>query len=325
MPVEGQRLIYKGRQLKDDKKLNEYSIFIFTIVNSDDEVIHLMSRAIENNESSTNTTNESNQQQPRIDLGNLGNMFGNILNNPNTMIQISGMVLDDLNRNPGGQSNQANPFANILQNLTNSQARVNSFTNQPNNQPIIQSTINNIQNTTQSTYQQTTHNMNTINTLQDINHQYPILRPANQHMSNLSNIVNEITGGNSNYIPEIPGHTYPRNILMALALVLKNYHNNVSRFLPFISILVEGLEKESLINNPDQRRKVQELAGLVTKGLNEIGQCCSVLQQSLNGLNIGNSPGTGFTTLVQGSIEAISVISPSSNFNQQNQNNWQFI
>ena len=27
MPVEGQRLIYKGKQLKDDKKLNDYSIF----------------------------------------------------------------------------------------------------------------------------------------------------------------------------------------------------------------------------------------------------------------------------------------------------------
>jgi hypothetical protein len=253
-------------------------------------------------------------------------MFGGLLNNPNAMIQISSVVLDEMNR---PQSNgQANPLDSILQNLLNPSGRgpsqpnvntrtINTNTTTTNTINTTNTYTNTINNTTTTTNQTNSiSNQNNLNI--DILDQYPILRPANEHALNVGNIVNEITGANSNNIPTLPNHSYPRNILIAIGTVLKNLSDNVSRFLPYVNLLANGLERESLITSSEERNKLQELARKITTGLNDISQSCSSLQQTMNGLNFGTGPGMGYTTLLHTTLNSISVINPNET-NQSNQ------
>jgi hypothetical protein len=248
-------------------------------------------------------------------------MFGGLLNNnPSAMIQISSIVLDEMGR-PLSQG-QPNPINNILQNLLNPQGR----TGQPNVNTNVTNTTTTTTNVSNTTTNNTTTNQESnvgtnntqTNTNVDILDQYPILRPTSQHINNLGNIVNEITGGNNNNIPILPNHSYPRNILAAIAIILKNWTNQMSRFIPYVTTLAEGLERESLLTNIEHRNKLQELARKVNAGLNEISQSCSSLQQTMNGLNVGTGPGLGYTTLLHNTINSVSIVSPNTNNIQQN-------
>jgi hypothetical protein len=317
IPNENQRLIYKGRQLKDDKLLSDYSNTSLILVHNDEEIIHLVTRIPEISGTQSSTSQENTQQQqPNINLGNLGGMFGGLLNNPNAMIQISSLVLDDLGR-PSSQG-QTNPINNILQNLLNPQQRTLQ-TNTTDQSNVETTNVNN--NTNTQPTNNVTNNTQT-NSNADIFDQYPILRPVNQHINNLGNIVNEITGGNNNNIPILPCHSYPRNILVAIAIILKNWTNQISRFVPYVTTLAEGLERESILTNTEERNKLHELARKVNAGLNEISQACNTLQQTMSGLNVGTGPGLGFTTLLHTTMNAVSIISPNTDNTQQiNQTN----
>jgi hypothetical protein len=305
-------------------------VFFFNIVNTDEEIIHLVTRPPESNTNTQSSAPENNnQQQPNINFGNLGNMFGNLVNNPNAMIQISSVILDDLGRPSSNSSSQrqGNPLDAIFQNLLNPQGISGQSTS--NAQSGIQTNVNNINTTTQNVNntQNTSSTSNIISNNQtnpvDITDQYPILKPANQHINNLLNVINTITGGNNSNLPNIPNHNYPRNILIAISYILKNWANQVSRFFPYVSLLAEGLERESLLNNTEERNKLQELARKVTTGLNEIAQGCNSIHQTMNGLNVGTGPGLGYTTLLHTSLNAVSLINPNTTNNQNTNINLQ--
>jgi hypothetical protein len=319
MPTDRQRLIYKGRQLKDDKLLSDYSKVILMLVNTDDEIIHLMVRTVEPETGGNTGTTGNTQgtgQQPRVDFNNL---FGNMFANPGQFVQISNVSIDELGRGTGGTggTNQPNPFANILQNLmmprggtstTQTTGTGNTSTGTTNMTTSNTTGNNTTTGTTGTGNNTTTGTTGTGNTTMGSQFDaYPMFIQPTQQISQLSAIVNELTVGNNNNMPNIPNHSYHRNILTALGATLRTYYYNMSVFLPLIYTLAEGLERESLMTNSDDRRKLQELARQISRGMNEIVSSTNTLSPLLSGLTTGNAPGQGFATF-QATVSQVAVI-----------------
>ena len=232
--VELQRLIYKGKQFKDDKNLSDY-------INQDDEIVHLMSRMKEQATSNTNQGQENMNinQGARVENSNtssgnngsgtninqntfnfstssstsgnpFGNILGNILNNPNTMVQMTSMILGD---NQGGGLDLNNLLGN-LGNLGNS----NSSSGGSVNLGSLMSNILNPNANTGTTQNSGSRNSNSQSQQSNPQSQqpqqsqtstsYPILNPINQHLGNLEQLINNFNGqietDRSSEIPSIP-------------------------------------------------------------------------------------------------------------------------
>jgi hypothetical protein len=262
----------------------------------------------------TNTNTGTTNTQPPFDINNL---LGGILSTPpNQFIQISNLGFEDMG-GIGGTTGQVgnNPFGNIFQNLLRPRPGGNTTTT---NQTTTNTNINNI--TTNTTTNNTNTGGTTTNTTnQQPNNAYPVLVPPNQQISQLSNIVSEQTANNNALMPNIPEHTYPRNLLSALGSTLRNYYSNMSIFLPLILRLADGLERESLMTNSEDRRKLQELSRNVARGMNEITTSSTTIGNILNGLNVGNAPGQGYATF-HAAISQLAVVPGVTSTNNTNTN-----
>ena len=113
--IERVRLIFKGKQLKDDEKLSDH-------VNKDNEIIHLMFKTIEqtqnNSNTNTNTTQTNNNQTQNNQQGpnSFSNILNNLINNP-AIINLTNMIVSNIGGNEG--SSQVVEIINSNQNNQN--------------------------------------------------------------------------------------------------------------------------------------------------------------------------------------------------------------
>ena len=177
----------------------------------DEETIHLMTRMAEqtggsttgsttqNTQNTQNTAFNANPSSSSTNPNPFGNILGNLLNNPNSMMQMTSMFM-------GSDGNiNMNSINNLIGGITGGQGQGGADLNS-----LLQNIMNPSANTTQTTQSNTTQtNTTTQNT------QYPILNTPNLHINNLNGITQSISGA-SNTIPTIPELNYPLNILTAV-------------------------------------------------------------------------------------------------------------
>ena len=253
------------------------------------------------NQSST-TSNPINQNpfaQNTIPNPNLlQGMLGNMMNNPNSILQMTSMLLgdNDLNLNnllqgvqTGAQTGSGqNPSPNI-----NLNALIGNLLN-PN--AAGANTYSGARSTTQTNPNQSTTQNIPDNTVEA--NPYPVLNGPNESLSNLENLNTTWLGQHNSGIPQAPRLNYTRNILTSVGETLRAYHNNVDRFLPLVLRLAECLEGESLVQSAEERLKVQSLISAVNAGFENISKATGSLQPLLNGLNYGQNSGQGHLSLV---------------------------
>jgi hypothetical protein len=263
---------------------------------------------------STNNNNSSSGNP--FQSNNFGNILGNILNNPNAMIQMTSMIMG------GGEgSNMNNNLNNILGNLGMNQNSSGGPINLNNLlQGIMNPSPNSQVNTTNSNFpgQQTQTTPNTqVNQSNSENERYPMLTSPNKHISDLQSINLQISGTSSN-LPSLPNLNYPYNVLTAVGNTLNNYSSQSLAFNSHLRLLSELLQSESLVSDQQERLKVRSLIDHVKKGLNEIAQASSQLSNLLNGLEYGNSPGQGFHSTVAEVMMDVTQLEIPSNQNLNN-------
>jgi hypothetical protein len=311
-----------------------------------------MTRMIENTQSTSATTNvpsenqipnqsqnttsstSTNPNMPNFGAGTgtggnfLQGILGNLMSNPNSMLQMTSMILgdNDLDLNSllqgprQGSQTEANPnqpptmnLNNLLNNILNPNPSARTSTNQA----------------TTNTTTPTTQNLNIQNN--GIDNQYPMLNSPNESLANLENVTKTLLGDISTGNPNVPRLNYTKNVLTSLGETLKTYYNNVNRFLPVVLRLAECLERESLIQSQEERQKVQSLISTVHSGFEHITKATGSLQPLFNGLEYGQNPGQGhlrlvttigtqvvvenFNTQTQPSIMATSTSTPSAVLN----------
>ncbi len=271
---------------------------------------------------SNTTTNNSNQNQSSFSGPSPGargadpfsSLLGNLLNNPNQMIQMTSMILGD----ESGNINMSN-LNNILGGLTS---------NQPNqsNQMDLNALLNNIINPQGQSGQnqpgqpgQSQANPQQQST--SSNNPYPMLDTPNQHIQQLNSITNSIQGISSNPFPHVPNLDYPLNILTAVGNTLRKYYQALGRFLPLIEVLSESLQRESLISSQEDREKVKTLIRQVKQGLDNIISSSGPVSSILDGLDFGNAPGQGVYRLIAGATVEMRVDVSEQNINQNIQTN----
>ena len=172
--IERERLIFRGKQLKDNEKLSDH-------INKDNEIIHLMFKTIEQiqpnqtpTNSNTNNTNNNNNNNNSSQQNNFSNILNNLINNP-AIINMTNMIVSNFDSNRGGlviqreiplttnasSNNNQNPQStnsninntnNIQRNIRTTTRVINLTTqnpnlnNQNNNQSINQNNNQNIRN-----------------------------------------------------------------------------------------------------------------------------------------------------------------------------------
>ena len=104
------RLIYKGKQLKNEEKLNEH-------VNKNDEIIHLMFKTVEQANANNTVVNDGHRQMSNNNNNNFVNLIGGIINNA-------------FNNN---NNNNNNGFINSQVNIVNASSNPNAGVNLANN------------------------------------------------------------------------------------------------------------------------------------------------------------------------------------------------
>ena len=248
-----------------------------------------------------------NTQIPLNNL-NIDGLLGQVLNNP-SLVQMTSLIFDQdgRNLNSGNSNNQNLNIGSLFQNLVGG--------NTPLNPQIISVNPNNINTTTN----QPQNSGNTQENPSPPTNTYPILDETNRNISNVQNLVNQMNNTLSNgEIPQIPNLNYPVNILTTFGNTLKNYHNNLTRFLPYVNNLSDLLQRESLITNPTDRQNANSLAKNVLTGIREISNSNKMIEQFLVGLEFGNRPNGGMVTFIQGSINQIQLVGEAVDQNNNN-------
>ena len=250
----------------------------------------------------SNTSNPINANPFAQNTGANGNllqgMLGNMMNNPNSILQMTSMILGDndldlnnllqgvRNGTQTGSGQSALPNVNLnalLGNLLNPNAAgVGASSGATNTQQA---------NTTQSSTQIIPDNTVEVNP-------YPVLNGPNESLSNLENLNKTWLGENNYSIPNASRLNYTRNILTSVGETLRSYYDNVDRFLPLVLRLAECLERESLVQSAEERCKVQSLIAAVNTGFENISKATGSLQPLLNGLQYGQNSGQGHLSLV---------------------------
>jgi hypothetical protein len=283
-----------------------------------------MTRMVEQPQPSTSstTTNTTNQNQPFSTGPSSGargadpfsSLLGNLLNNPNQMIQMTSMILGD----ESGNINMNN-LNNLLGGLTS---------NQPSqsNQMDLNALLNNIINPqgqpgqSQPAQSQTNTQQQSSSSTSSTN-PYPMLDAPYQHIQQLNVVTDSISGITSNPLPNVPNLNYPLNILTAVGNTLRKYYQALGRFLPLIEVLSESLQRESIISSQEEREKVKSLIRQVKQGLDEIINSSGPVSTILHGLDFGNAPGQGVYRLIAGATVEMRMNVPEEIPQQNIQNN----
>lgn len=279
---------------------------------------------IPNTNQNTTTSNLPNANPFNINAGAgvgtggnfLQGMLGNLMNNPNSIMQMTSMILghNDLDLNNLLQGSRGAQEGNTNQTQTPN-VNLNNLLNNilsPSASTSVGATINQPNNT--STSSSTIHSEN-----RNVDNQYPMLNPPRESLANLENINRTWIGDVSESVPQVPKLNYPKNILTSLGETLKNYYNNVNRFLPLVLKLSELLERESLVQSSEERSKVQALISAIISGLDNISKANGSIQPLLNGLEYGQNPGQGHIRLVT-TVGTQVVLENTSNISNQSAN-----
>ena len=282
------------------------------------------------NNTTTNTTNASTQNQPttasgtanaipfNLNAGGDGNflqgMLGNLMGNPNSVLQMTSMILGDndidLNNLLQGVTNGAQTGSNQSPNL-NLNALLGNLLN-PN--AGASSGARNIQQPIPTT--SSTLNISD-NRVED--NQYPVLNGPNESLTSLENHNKTWLGEHNSNIPNAAKLNYTKNVLTSVGETLRSYYNNVNKFLPLVLRLAECLERESLVQSSEERQKVQGLIGAVNTGFDHISKATGSLQPLLGGLEYGQNSGQGHLALVN-TVGTQVVIENNSNAQNQSVN-----
>lgn len=277
-----------------------------------------MTRMVDNTQSTSSTTNAPSQNQipnqsqntnstsTNSNIPNFGpgagtggnflqGILGNLMSNPNSMLQMTSMILgdNDLDLNSllqgprQGSQTEANPnqppslnLNNLLNNILNPNPSARAATNQS------------------TTYTNQSNNQNTNNQNRVIENEYPMLNSPNESLANLANVSKTLLGDFDTNYPNNPRLNYTKNVLTSVGETLRTYYQNVNRFLPIVLRLAECLERESLIQSQEERLKIQSLISSVHSGFEQLTKATGSLEPLLNGLEYGQNPGQGHLKLI---------------------------
>ena len=105
------RLIYKGKQLKNEEKLNDH-------VNKNDEIIHLMFKTVEQANANDTIVNDGHRQ---------------MTNNNNNLVNLIGGIINNAFNNNNSNNNNNNGLINSQVNIVNASSNPNAGVNLANN------------------------------------------------------------------------------------------------------------------------------------------------------------------------------------------------
>lgn len=292
IPIEAQRLIFKGKLMIDNKLLSDY-------ITQDNEIIHLMCKTLDQTSNSSQTQQQlPQQQQTNYNGAPMFSLLGNMLN-PSNIMQMTNMIFGE-----NGQNNTA-PSQSIDQpSSNNNQNQIN----QPQQQESTQQTTHFQSGSTNqpqtevipSSSEQPSIILNCLS-------QYPItisesdarynnfLKDINQSLDSLLKNINLNT--NDYQLPFLPLLDTTQNILTAISRTLRYYYLSMYQFLPLLGRLVDLLEREQFITNQEERKKYNELMKKCAKAFENIGKSSSNLNNLLKETNFGNAPNTGFVNV----------------------------
>ncbi len=311
--IERERLIFKGKQLKDEEKLSDH-------IKKDNEIIHLMFKTIEQAQNNQNT----NQNNSNNTNNNLSNSFSNVLSgllNNTSVMNLTNVIFGNVE----GSQNQ--PIAEIINRSSNPNAGnilLQQEQNRNNNNIRAQTRIINI-NTSQTNQNNNNNNNNSNNNNQNLNNQ----NESNNQNLNLSiEKINEnnkfpisISQVDKNYehllkdtnlkinkaVEDIRQEVTPinlpllnsnQNALTAISRTIRHYCLLLQEITPSLIRLSELMEREQFIPNINDRKNANELLKKCTNALNDISSSSESLKKILKAVNFGESPNTGYINVI---------------------------
>lgn len=338
-PPQGQRLIFKGKQMKDGQTLDEH-------IKKDDEIIHLMFKTPEQlsneqnqttNANTNQTSNQTSNQNPTQNInlfGSLGNinimdLFSNVQNMFGTSLQISTQGQQNLGQQPQGQQTQnqqpqgQQPQQSTTQNLFGANTgNINLVLSGIRPGSITATNLNttigtgNPSSSQQNQQNNSNDNRISLENMND-NNNFPIQisesdrRYENflkQINLNISNCIQSLQN-NDTSIP-LPLLNTTQNILTSMSRTLRFYILGLQEAIPHLMRLSELFEREQFITETDVRRKGNELIKKCVIALNEITRSSKGLTRILNTSNFGPSPNSGFVSVVAAEVGAITTEIP---------------
>lgn len=274
VPIDRQRLICQGKLLKDEHLLSEY-------VKDDGQTVHLMVKADGPPSGPQQSSNPPPQAAPSGMPFQLDQVISSVLSGilPGAQLISSNQFLGGLGSrpaqagpppqipnpiNPPNSGNQGHPHVHPHSHVhpnPNPQNRPSNPSNQP---PPGQ---------------------------QPGPRQVEITLPFDRVL-NIGNIVNELHGPGASFPPpRMPQLPVPRNPLVLLGGYLHNYQFQLMRLLPFISRLADLMQRESLIQDPNERQLLQILGQRVGLAMQELTLSTGPVMQILQQIQIGPQPG----------------------------------
>ena len=332
--IERERLIFKGKQLKDEEKLSDH-------ITKDNEIIHLMFKAIEqtqNNQNINQNNQNTNQNNPNNNLGNtLSNVLSGLLNNTSVM-NLTNVIFGNVE----GTQNQ--PIAEIINRSSNPNAGnilLQQEQNRNSNNIRAQTRIINI-NTSQSN-QNINNNNNNNNNNQNLNHQnesnnqnlnlsiekinennkFPIsISQVDKNYEHLLKDTNiKINKAVENIRKDVTPINLPllnsnQNALTAISRTIRHYCLLLQEITPSLIRLSELMEREQYIINEQDRKNANDLLIKCTDSLSDCSHATENLKKVLKSTIFGNRPNQGYIGILN-AISAVPLnINRNNNLNQ---------
>ena len=246
--IDRERLIFKGKQLKDEEKLSDH-------ISKDNEIIHLMFKTIEQTQQNQNTNNNnSNSNQNNNNNNGFTSVLTGLLNNPAVMNLTNALLGNFERQNPPVAeiiNRSSNPNAgNILfqqeQSRNNNNVRTQTRIINLNRTTFTTQNNNNQNNNTQNNNTQNNNNQN--NNTQNNNTQNNNNQNNNTQNNNTQNNINQnnnqsnINQNNPNLTIEKinEGNKFP----IKISEVDKNYEHLLKDTNSKITKSIEDIRKE---------------------------------------------------------------------------------
>ncbi|OMJ76817.1 hypothetical protein SteCoe_23753 [Stentor coeruleus] len=262
VPIDRQRLICQGKLLKDEHLLSEY-------IKDDGQTVHLMVKADGPPSNPPQSSNPPPQPAPSGMPFQLDQVISSVLSGilPGAQLISSNQFIGGLGSRPaqaGPPPQIPNPMSQLFSGNLGQPNPQNRPSNPPNQPPPSQ---------------------------QPGPRQVEITLPFDRVL-NIGNIVNELHGPGASFPPpRMPQLPVPRNPLVLLGGYLHNYQFQLMRLLPFISRLADLMQRESLIQDPNERQLLQILGQRVGLAMQELTLSTGPAMQILQQIQIGPQPG----------------------------------
>ena len=327
-----QRLLYRGKQFKDEETLDK-------LVDQDDTIIHLVFRSeadvrqMQENAQNNNSNENQNQNNQNV------NPFQNILNivNSDQLRNLTNNIVNQIfsnqnnnsnnNNNTIARSNQTSTInigttqyqtLNIGEALNLTNSPLHPIAQPPNltNPPPLNLNENNSNN--QNINNENNSNINNQNVNKNnYSSQFPIT-PSNSdkkyevHLKNIEKELNSadelISQKMDSRIP-LPLLNTTQNVFTAISRSIRKYVIVNQNILCHLMRLAEIMEREQFITNSETRMTGNKLLDQAYKSLLHIAKASNDLSNVIKSSNFNTAPNTGYIGIVcQGvGIETTSV------------------